>query len=168
MDSTVEKGAEGAGSQEEVKKDGADASTELTSEDITALTEALKMSLDRETKLAAERDNYKEGMLKAKGKLKSKDGAGDEDDDGASGTKDETSPVLADTVKQLLKRNAELVTAVVGRSQIATSGQGTGSDTKVEVGDNLLSTSQVADLKARGWDDVKIARFKQNLLRARP
>lgn len=164
MAETVEKGAEGAGSQEEVKKDGAGASDakELSKEDITALTEALKSSLEREKKTAEERDNYKEGMLKAKGKLKS-DGA--EEDEGADKGKD--SSELVDVVKQLLKQNQEITIAAINKSQIATTGQGGSSEAKVEVGDNLLSAGQLKDLKAKGWDDKKIARLKENLQKTR-
>lgn len=165
MAKEVEKGAEDASSQKEVKKDGVEASTtkELSTEDIAALAEALKAGLEREKQLAIERDNYKEGMLKAKGKLKSDE---TEEDEGAD-KKGKDSSELVDVVKELLKQNQEITVAAINRSQIATSGQGGSSEAKVEVSDNLLSAAQLKDLKARGWDDKKIARFKQNLQNSR-
>lgn len=180
MATEVKKGAEQASAQEEVKKTGAEASTakELSAEDIKQLAEALKGALDGleeekklRTKAEEDRDNYKEGMLKAKGKLKSDESEEDEGGDDEKGKTDskktDNSSELADIVKTLLKRNQELVTAVVNKSQVATAGQGTGSEAKVEVGDNLLSADQIKDLKARGWDDKKIALFKANLKNAR-
>lgn len=169
MSETVEKGTEDAGTQTEVEKKGADASTakELSAEDIAELAEALKLSLAREAKTAEERDNYKEGMLKAKGKLKSDEGGEDEGADADKTKKSENSSDLVDIVKELLKRNQEIVTAVVNKSQVATTGQGTGSESKVEVSDNLLSADQLKDLKTRGWDDTKIALFKKNLKNTR-
>lgn len=165
MADTVEKGAGAAGSQEEVEKDDAEASTaELSKEDIAAMAEALGASLKREAKTAEERDNYKEGMLKAKGKLKSTD---TEEEVGEAQAKSEDSSELVGVVKELLKRNQEIVTAVVNKSQVATTGQGGSSETKVDVGDNLLSAAQLKDLKARGWDDTKIARLKENLHKTR-
>ncbi len=175
--SEVEKGAAAASQQEGVEKNDAAAPATLTSEDIASLAEALKGALDvadaeKKLRVKAEEnaENYKKGMLKAKGKLKSDDDAGDEndDDDADEGKdKDGDSPVLAETVKQLLKRNAELVTAVVHKTQVSSAPAGAGSESKVNVSDNLLSADQLANLKARGWNDEKIARFKQNLLSSR-
>lgn len=164
MADEVKKGADQASGQEGVKE-GTEGSTvkELSAEDIVALTEALKMSLEREKKTAEERDNYKEGMLKAKGKLKT-----DEEEEGSGGEKKtEGSSELADIVKALLKQNQEITVAAVNRSQIATAGQGGSSEAKVEVGDNMFSAAQLKELKAKGWDDKKIARLKQNILNSR-
>lgn len=165
---TVEKGAEGAGSQGVEKDAEGSTAKELSTEDITALTEALKMSLEREAKVAEERDNYKEGMLKAKGKLKTDEA---EEEEGGEATKPakkaEDSSELAGIVKELLKRNQEITTAIVNKSQVATAGQGGGSEAKMEVSDNLLSAGQIKDLKARGWDDKKISRLKENIQRTR-
>ncbi len=160
MADEVKKVTEAASTQEEVKKEGVEASP--TKEELAEMAEALAQSLEREEKLSKERDNYKQGMLKAKGKLK----ADETEEEEVTETKD-TSSELISVVKTLLKRNQEMETALVNRSQISTAGQGTGSEAKVEVGDNLLSPDQLKDLKARGWDDTKIARLKANLQKAR-
>lgn len=166
MDKTVKKEDESAGTQGVERDAEGSTAKELSKEDIAEMAEALESSLKREAKTAEERDNYKEGMLKAKGKLKS-DGKEEEEDTEPVNGKGKDSSELAVVVKELLKQNKELTVAAVNRSQIATSGQGGSSESKVEVGDNLLSTAQLKDLKSRGWDDKKIARLKENLQKTR-
>lgn len=161
MSDEVKKVTEAASTQEEVKKD--DVAASPTKEEVAELAEALAQSLEREDKTAKERDNYKQGMLKAKGKLKASE---TEEEEVTTETKD-TSSELIGVVKTLLKRNQEMETALVNRSQISTAGQGSSSETKVEVGDNLLSPDQLKDLKGRGWNDEKIARLKAHLQKAR-
>lgn len=165
MEKTVEKGAEQAVAQEEVEKAGDIAS--LSPKEIADLAEALKQSLEREAKVIVERDNYKEGMLKAKGKIKTDEGADEGEGEGEKAKTTDTSAELIGLVKTLINRNQELVTASVNRQQISTAGQGGSAETKIEPTDNLLSAAQVNDLKTRGWDDKKIARFKENLLKTR-
>jgi len=161
MADEVKKDAQTASTEQEVKKDDTEASTVKETSVDADLVQALADSLDREEKLKIERDNYKKGMLKAKGK----DADAHEDDAAASADTKGDSAELIGVVKQLLKRNQELETAVITKAQVSTSGQGAGSDSKVEVGDNMLSAEQLKDLKGRGWDDAKIARFKANLLK---
>ncbi len=171
MADEVKKGAEQASAQGvETKKE--EGSTSMSAEDIKQLAEALKGALDRAdaaeakaTKAEENAENYKNGMLKAKGKLKSDET--EEEEGGEGKTKTENSSELVDIVKELLKRNQEITTAVVNKQQVATASQGTGSEAKATVGDNLLSAAQITDLKARGWDDNKIALLKKNLLNAR-
>ena len=161
MSKEVEKEEQAASSAEEVEKEGVDASP--TKEDVAELAEALAKSLAREEKLAEERDNYKQGMLKAKGKAKEDE---TEEENGTGDKKSESNELIG-VVKQLLRINQELETAVVNKSQVASTGQGAGSEEKAKVGDNMLSDEQIKSLQAKGWDDVKIARFKQNLKNAR-
>lgn len=156
MADEVKKDSEQASAQEEVKKTDVDASATDTEDELN-LAEELVKALEREQKLTEERDNYKEGMLKAKGKLKGDEDAGDET------KKDSLAPAL----QPLLRRIKELETAAANRNQISTSGQGTGSETTLRVGDNMLSADQIVALKAKGWDDKKIARFKENLKNSR-
>lgn len=166
-DKTVEKGSEQAGAQvEEVKKEGDNAS--LSPKEIAELAEALKQSLEREKKVTEERDNYKKGMLKAKGKSSDDENAdeGGEEDEKKSTTADPNAELIG-LVKTLINRNSELTVTAVNRQQISNASQGAGSDAKVEPTDNLLSAAQLADLKSRGWDDTKISRLKNNLLRTR-
>lgn len=168
MSDEVKKDAQVASTAEEVKTDGAVASTAKDEE--LDLAEELVKSLEREQKALQERDNYKQGMLKAKGKLKEQDELDEEDEEVVRKPKAERtaeSSELVDVVKQLLRRNKELETAVVNKAQVSNTGQGAGSDSTLHVGDNVLSQDQVKALQAKGWDDVKITRFKQNLLRAR-
>lgn len=141
----------------EVENNGAGASSANEGVD---LADALAQALEREEKITKERDNYKEGMLKAKGKLPADDKTGEEKQ-GAD------SPEVKSAIEKLLLRNKELETAATARSQIGSGGQGASTDTTMKVGDNLLSEDQVKELKARGWDDVKIARFKVNLQKTR-
>lgn len=159
----VKKDAETASTQEEVKKEGADAST--AKEDELDMAEELVKSLEREVKLREERDNYKTGMLKAKGKLAEDDADDEEEVIVEKKTKD--SSELVSVVKELLRRNKELETAVINKSQVSTAGQGAGSESSMKVGDNVLSADQIKELKSRGWDDTKIALFKKNLLKTR-
>lgn len=154
MADEVKKVDQVASTGEEVKKTDVAASTTATEDDLN-LAEELVKSLEREQKLTEERDNYKEGMLKAKGKLKG--------DDGVNETTDSTPAALA----PLLRRIKELETAASNKSQISTSGQGTSSETTLKVGDNMLSADQIKALQAKGWDDKKISLFKKNLLNSR-
>ncbi len=169
--SEVKKGADQASDQEGVETQETAAPAELTSEDTASLVEALKGALDtadefkkKFEKSEADKENYKKGMLKAKGKLKTEDSDEDETEE-EKPAKNSSKPDV--DVNQLLKRYSELVTTVVNKSQIGSAPAGAGSEAKTVVGDNLLSQDQVQDLKSRGWDDNKIARFKANLKNAR-
>ncbi len=64
--------------------------------------------------------------------------------------------------KTILKTNKEMAVALQNRQGLSTTGQGTSTE-GMEVKDSFLSKEQVNDLKARGWDDKKIQRFKTNL-----
>ncbi len=65
--------------------------------------------------------------------------------------------------KAIQKKQAELATALKNRAGLGASGLGGSSEDKQPVGDNILSTDQLKDLKAKGWNDAKIERFKKNL-----
>lgn len=157
----------------EVKKGTGEASTqEVSATEVAELAQALKDSMERETaekaradKAEGERENYKKGMLKAKGKLETEE---IEEEEGTEVAKTgNTSSELVGLVKTLLEQNKELSIAVANRTQIATSSQGGSSEAKVVVSDNLLSEAQIADLKARGKSDEWIATFKKNLKNAK-
>lgn len=64
--------------------------------------------------------------------------------------------------KSILKTHKEMAVALQNRQGLSTTGQGTSTE-GIEVKDNFLSKDQLANLKARGWDDKKIQRFKDNL-----
>lgn len=65
--------------------------------------------------------------------------------------------------RTILKTNKELAVALKSKKQPSGSGQGSGSGEK-EVKVDVLSPAQITSLKARGWDDKKIERYKQTIL----
>lgn len=167
---TVENGG-AADTTTEVKKESSDAST-TTGID---LADALEQSLERERKLEEERDNYKKGLLKAKGK-----DTGDYSDLSederinaavaralADSKFAEEKKVQEENTKQLIRRVKELEAASAAKSQMASSGIGGSNETVFKVGDNMLSEDQTQALRNKGWDDNKIARFKANLQKSR-
>jgi hypothetical protein len=140
---------------------------------------------DKEAKLARieqERDNYKKGLLRAKGKLP-EDYQTDSDE---TETQEqmfrriareerlsaEEAQLLADkdnAYKAVLKRNKELEVALKNRGQISSSSaQGSNQDKPEGKADNYLSNDQVAYFKAKGWNDKKIEAFKENSKKISP
>lgn len=129
-------------------------------------------------KLAEERNNYKRGMLKAKGKVKDDDDDLEEDDIDTKIEK-KVQEKLLDTqwmnaqkekdeiIKKALERNKELEIAVKNRSQISKEGNGSSSEQKMAPKDAILTEEKLKQLKGMGWDDTKIERFKQNLIKNR-
>jgi hypothetical protein len=140
--------------------------------------EAVLAKKDAElAEVRTERENYRKGMLKAKGKLP-------EEEDLDSSTPEKMEEIIDRKVQEkflstreaqlqaeksaaltaLLKRNKELEVALKNRGQIL-SPTGTGSNTEKPEGkvDNYLSNDQVNALKAKGWDDKKIEAFKKNM-----
>lgn len=136
--------------------------------------DALKFELaqiEEEKKLlAVERDNYKRGLLKAKGKIE--EDFGDENE-----TTDEKIARIVEeklmhsreaqlearkleVMEKALKENAELKLSLKNRSQ-APVGQGTNNES-MQVQDHFFSEQQIADLKARGLDPEKV---KKNMLK---
>jgi hypothetical protein len=70
------------------------------------------------------------------------------------------------TRKQTAKIMNELTVAAQNRSQIQNASQGSNSESRA-VSDGVLSDNQLNELKRRGWNDEKITRFKQNLIKNR-
>lgn len=164
----VETGSEAAGTTVVEKTDG-----DATATQDLNLADTLEKTLEKLSKAEEERENYKRGMLKAKGK-------GEEDTDDDTGEdalfnkfkarlKDEEADVerkeATALTQKLIKQNKEMVEALKNKSQISGAPVGTGSESTLKVGDNMLSEAQLQELKNRGWDDAKITRFKQNLLK---
>lgn len=83
---------------------------------------------------------------------------------GLSGTLRERleNALLITDKKTIFKTQKEMAVALQNRQGLSTTGQGTSTE-GVEVKDNFLSKDQISNLKARGWDDKKIQRFKDNL-----
>lgn len=159
------------------QSEGVDTSTNNSTE-VDYEAELAKAN-DKIVKLGQEKENYRKGMLKAKGKLP------DEDDNSSNDGEDIDSKVkrivqeqLLDTkeaqaladrdnlVKDLAKRNKELTLALKNRGQVtSTSGQGSNQDRPEGKIDNVLSNEQLTSLKAKGWDEKKIEEFKKNLIK---
>jgi hypothetical protein len=136
----------------------------------------LKQKDDELAQVRTERENYRKGMLKAKGKLPEEDYS----DNNQTETQEEMVRRIAReellTTKEtqlqaekeqlynvLIKRNKELEVALKNRGQILqTSGQGSNSEKPEAKVDDYLSNDQIRDLKKRGWDDKKIEAFKAN------
>ena len=137
--------------------------------DYAAEFEAL---LAENTKLAADRDNYRKGMLSAKGKLKS-----EVNEESETLDEDQKLDMLldrklaeredrvkkqreAELAKQLIKQNRELKIALANRSQISTGGSTSSSKETSQVGDSYWSKDQLEYFKKRGLDPNKV---KENL-----
>lgn len=167
--------------EEAVKKDAEGAADQQKSE--SELLEEQIAAKDAEiVRLSTERDNYKKGMLKAKGKITTDDKEDDEDDEEedldtkidrkieerAIDTK--LNQALSEKealLKQGLARIKELETAIKNRSQISTAGAGSSTDTKMTAKDPILSQEKINYFKSLGWDDKKIERYKQNLMKTK-
>lgn len=162
----VEKGTEAAGAAE-VKKEGGDASDSQGLD----LVETLEKTLEKLQQAETERDNYKRGMLKAKGKTTSEEDEPEAEDLDTriadAVTKAISSKEATESTQKLIKRVKEMEEALKNKSQISTAGQGTGSESPLKVGDNVLSEAQISELKRQGKSDEWITRFKQNLLKVR-
>lgn len=166
----VEANAVNAATQEEVNNNESSASG-IQTEDLLQVLQAKDAELE---KIRQEKDNYKKGMLKAKGKLEDDD-IDSEDMDSLierklnekllSSKEAQLAKEKDDAIKALVNRNKELETALKNRSQISS---GTGAGNSVEttpIADNKLSAEQVKSLKAKGWTDEKIELFKMNLMK---
>lgn len=135
--------------------------------------ELLKEANAKIEKISQERDNYKRGMLQAKGKQVDNDNDS-EDLSPAEIARQTTLQVIAESdlasavkerdsiIAKVLADNEELRLAHKNRPG---TGTGTGSNQSVETPkDNVLSADQERELRARGWDDARIEHFK-NLAR---
>ncbi len=124
-----------------------------------------------------ERENYRKGMLKAKGKLPEEEELDSSTPEGMEAlidrkvqekflsTKEAQVQAEKDNlIKAQSKRLKELEVALKNRGQInAASGQGSNQEKPEGKVDNYFSNDQIAALKAKGYDDKKIATLKQNL-----
>jgi len=128
-------------------------------------------------KISQERDNYRKGLLKAKGKLPEEDEVDTSTPEGMEALIDrkvqekflstreaQLQSEKEDIIKKTLKRNKELELALKNRSSItSTSGQGSNQDKPGGKQDNFFSNEQIASLKAKGYSDKKIEALKKNL-----
>lgn len=75
----------------------------------------------------------------------------------------ENAAILADK-NTILKTQQELAVALKNRQGLGATGAGTSTE-GMEVPDNFFSKEQLAELRAKGWDDAKIQKLKENMLR---
>lgn len=118
-----------------------------------------------------EKDNYKRGLLKAKGKL----------DDDQPNLDELVSQKVAEAlnaskeaeldkkeqvlVEKVLKENQEMKRALQNREQISSAPQGTGNTGTPSTTDSFFSPEQLAYFKQRKLDPEKV---KANILKNRP
>ena len=127
-------------------------------------------------KVREEKENYRKGMLKAKGKLPEEDNLEEDLDDKVSrivaekllNTKEAQAQAEKDVlVRAQAKKLTELTLALKNRAQITdTSSQGSNQDKPEVKVDSFFSKEQLADFKSKGWSDAKIESLKQNMLKA--
>ncbi len=140
--------------------------------------EAILAQKDAElAKVRDEKENYRKGLLKAKGKLPGDYQADtDEPEDAESMTRRIVNETLLTSkeaqlqsdkdqaLRAVLKRNKELETALKNRSQItSTSGEGSNQEKPEGKRDNYFSNDQISALRAKGYDDAKIETLKKNM-----
>ena len=170
---TAAEGAVETTSETEVKKEVPNAS-EVQGE-ANLLDAVVKMDAELE-KLRVDRDNYRRAALKAKGKAPKEDEEESTSDESvADQVKRLVAEQLLDQRESTLKKERdsvmaeaqnkikELSTALRNRGGVASTSGGASTEEVLTVKDNTLSASQIAELKAKGWDDAKIERFKLNL-----
>ena len=137
----------------------------------------LKKKDDELVKVREEKENYRKGMLKAKGKLPEDDDLEEESlDDKVSrmvkeqilSTREATVQAEKDAlVSSLAKKNKELTVALKNRAQITdTSAAGSNQDKQEVNANSFFSKEQLASFKTMGWSDEKIEKAKQNMLKA--
>ena len=139
---------------------------------LLALLESKDKDIERITE---ERNNYRKGMLKAKGKTS------DEGDEPELSIAEQVSLAVKEAlldsaittaqkekdeiVKKALRENAELKTAIKNRTGMNPTGQGAASDTEaLKPKDNFLSDEQIKHFKAQGKDDAWIERYKKTVM----
>jgi len=131
---------------------------------------------DNEIKrLAEEKENYRLGLLKAKGKIPD-DQSGLDDQQLSVDSKiqkavqdalysEKEKKLMAEKeaiLQQALKENREMKVALGNKQGITTTGDGTSSDNKTTT-PQFFSDEQIKDLKSRGWSDEKIKTAAENI-----
>lgn len=140
--------------------------------------EALLTQKDAEiAKVRDEKENYRKGMLIAKGKMpedhRTDDGEPESVESMTRRIVQETmlstkeAQLQADkdaTIKDLIKQNKELGTALRNRNQVSSqTAEGSNQDKPEGKRDNYFSNDQLTELRAKGYDDAKIETLKKNM-----
>ena len=123
-----------------------------------------------------DKENYRKGMLKAKGKLPEEDNLEEDLDERIARKVRETilttqdAELLAKKDKlsaDMAKKLKEMSVALKNRAQVTdTSATGSNKDKPEVKVDSFFSKEQLADFKSKGWSDAKIESLKQNMLKA--
>lgn len=139
--------------------------------------EALLKQKDEEiAKVQEEKNNYRKGLLKAKGKLP-EDHQSDTDEtedidakidrkvnERLLTTKEAQLTAEKDAaIAALVKRNKEYELALKNRGQITSTSDGSNQEKPEGKKDNYFSNEQIAALRAKGYDDKKIETLKKNM-----
>ncbi len=142
--------------------------TEIDAEARIAQLEAEK------TRIATERDNYRTGMLKAKGKLPADDPELDLTGDDrlrAIAREELANSELAriaeeqDTIiKATLKENKELKLAQMNKTTVPAT-VGAHSESQTVSTDPIIPADQMAYFKSKNWTDKDIELYKKNLMK---
>lgn len=114
-----------------------------------------KQAIAREAQMTQERDNYKKGLLQAKGKL---------DDDGTAdklvNEATDITKIVAEQVKKVvepfMKQNEEMKIALQNRSQIQSHSGSSQETIGGEVKKEFWSAEQLADFKKLKIDPNKV------------
>lgn len=129
-----------------------------------------------------EKENYKRAALKAKGKLPQPSSYEEEEEpsdlEALIEKKVEEKLILSretqirrqqeELIKKALKENKELKLALQAKSQISNTSIGaSGSSSSPAPSDGVLTKEQIQLFKQQGWDDTKIQRLKDNLLKTK-
>ncbi len=140
--------------------------------------EAVLAQKDKElSEVKQERENYRKGMLKAKGKLPEEEESDNSTPEGMEALIDRKvqekflstreAQLQADkdaAIKALAKRNKELETALKNRGQVTSpSAAGSNQDRQEGKTDTYFSNEQISALRAKGYDDAKIETLKKNM-----
>lgn len=124
----------------------------------------------RFAQLEAEKENYRKAYLKEADRNKNRN---DSDSDEDSKMEEVARRVLADSrlaeiareqdaiIQKTLKENKELKLARLNKTE-PPAAVGTHSES-IPVRDTMVTPEQMAALKAKGWNDKDIERYKKNL-----
>ncbi len=129
---------------------------------------------EEKAQIARDRDNYRTGMLKAKGKIVESEFNDNDEDVTEEKMRRIANETLANSrladiareqdliIKKALKENKELKLAQLNKTNIPPASVGT-SNEGISVTSTSITPEQMAAFKARGWNDKDIERFKKNL-----
>jgi hypothetical protein len=116
------------------------------------------------TKLSEDNENYKKGILKAKGKLPEEEVPENPE---SVRIAEELAAKNAESIAlatKLANENKELKIALANKAQVPNNPPGTGSDSApYKAPDGLVTPAQRDYFKKAGWSEAKIEAYKKNL-----